>query len=195
MSEMSTWSRPAGAGEAKDEEERYWAHAWTISMDALARVSVAAAAATAEAQLRQDSAGALVGPFADWVFIDLLGARWARAVAARDPDPALAGLLLAVSAPECPLITSAMQRGTPVVAPSAEHDDESLLGQLPGGRTVIGAIGACSAATAPVMNAGTARGAITIVRGAGRPAVGFVELGVLAQIGELTNAAVERLAS
>jgi hypothetical protein len=104
-----------------------WASAWTIAVDALARASVAAAAATAEAQLRQDSASALAGSFADWVFVDLLGRRWARAVAARQPDPA--------------------------------------------------------------------HGAVTIVRGSGRPGIGFVELGVLAQIGELTNAAMQRLTS
>jgi hypothetical protein len=194
MSEMSSWSRPAGAGPVNDERQQDWAHAWTIATDALARVSVAAAAATAEPQLRQDSASALAGPFADWAFVDLLGPRWARAVAARDPDPALADLLLAVTAPECPLITSAMQRCTPVVTPVA-NDDESLLGMLPGGRTVLGAIGARSAAAAPIMNGPTARGAITIVRGPGPPAIGFIELGVLAQISELTNAAVERLAS
>ena len=67
-----------------------WASAWTIAVDALARASVAAAAATAQAQLRQGSASALAGLFADWVFVDLLGRRWARAVAARQPDPALA---------------------------------------------------------------------------------------------------------
>ena len=85
-----------------------------------------------------------------------------------------------------------MQRCAPVVAPAAD-DDESLLGTLPSGRPVIGAIGACPAAAAPIVSWGTARGAITIVRGAGSRAISFVELGVLSQIGELTNAAVNRL--
>jgi hypothetical protein len=197
MSEMSGWSRLAGAEAGHDEQEQDWAHAWTVATDALAEVSVAAAAATAEAQLRQDSASALVGPFADWAFVDLLRPPWARAVAARDPDPELAGLLLAVTASECPLITSAMQRCTPVVT-AVTDDDEPLLGTLPGGRTVLGVLDvldACFAAAAPIMNGPDARGAITIVRSAGHPGIGFVELGVLAQIGDLTNAAVERLAS
>jgi hypothetical protein len=194
MSEMSGWSRLAGAEPGHDEPEQDWAHAWTVAMDALAGVSVAAVAATAEAQLRQDSATALAGPFADWAFVDLLRPPWARAVAARDPDPELAGLLLAVTASDCPLITSAMQRGTPVVT-AVTDDDEPLLGTLPGGRTVLGALDACSAAAAPIMNGPDARGAITIVRSAGHPGIGFVELGFLAQIGDLTNAAVERLAS
>jgi len=194
MSEMRGWSGPARAEAAHDEQEQAWAHAWTVAMDALAEVSLVAAAATAEAQLRQDSASALAGPFADWAFVDLLCPPWARAVAARDPDPELAGLLLAVTAPECSLIRSAMQRCTPVLTAVAD-EDEPLLGRLPGGRPVLGALDACSAAAAPIMNGPTARGAITIVRRAGHPGIGFVELGVLAQIGDLTNAAVERLAS
>ena len=59
---MSGWSCLAGAEAGHDEPEQDWAHAWTVAMDALAGVSVAAAAATAEAQLRQDSASALAEP-------------------------------------------------------------------------------------------------------------------------------------
>jgi hypothetical protein len=44
-----------------------------------------------------------------------------------------------------------------------------------------------------VLNEGVARGAITIVRCADHPDAGFVELGVLSQIADLTNAAVTRL--
>jgi hypothetical protein len=193
MSELGGEPRRARAETLADEGMQDWARAWTIAMDALARVSVAAAATRDEAQLQAEGASALVGPFADWAIFDLLDGRWARAVAAREPDLALADLLLEVTAPECPLITSAMSRCAPVVA--LADDDESLLGRLPGGRTVIGALSACSAATAPIMNQDTPRGAVTIVRGPGRPGIGFVELGVLAQIGDLTNAAVERLAS
>jgi hypothetical protein len=193
MSELSGRPHSVWAETAIGHDTRDWAEVWTIATDTLARVSVAAAAATAEAQLQAETASALAGPFADWAFVDILGRQWERAVAARLPDPGLAGQLLAVTAPECSLIRSVMQRGTQVVTP-VTGDDESLLGRLPGGRTVLGAIGACSAAAAPIMNGPTAHGVITIVRGAGRPGISFVELGVLTQIGELTNAAVERLA-
>jgi hypothetical protein len=159
-------------------------------MDALARVSVAAAAATTEEQLRADSADALAGSFADWAFVDLDGSRPVRAVAARHPDLALAALLAGMSAEECPLIASAMWRAAPVVT---GLDDESLLGLLPGGRPVATTLGARSAAVAPVLNDGAARGAITIVRCTDHPDAGFVELGVLSQIADLTNAAVTRL--
>jgi len=112
-------------------------------------------------------------------------------VAARHPDPPLAALLAAVRRDECPLITAAMGRGAPVLA--APPDDESLLGRLPGGRPVIGVLGASSAAAAPLMSRGAARGAITIVRCAGSPGVSFVDLGVLSQIADLTGAALTRL--
>jgi hypothetical protein len=173
-----------------DEGDPEWIRTWTIAMDALARVSVAAAAATTEQQLQADSADALAGSFADWAFVDLDGSRPTRAVAARHPDLALAALLADVPAHECPLIASAMRRCAPVVT---GLDDESLLGRLAGGRPVATTLGAHSAAVAPVLNEGAARGAITIVRGADQPDVGFVELGVLSQIAELTNAAVTRL--
>jgi sigma-B regulation protein RsbU (phosphoserine phosphatase) len=159
-------------------------------MDALARVSVAAAAATTEEELQADSADALAGSFADWAFVDLDGSRPTRTVAAGQPDLALAALLADVPAHECPLIASAMSRCAPVVT---GLDDESMLGRLPGGSPVVTAIGAHSAAVAPVLNEGVARGAITIVRCADHPDAGFVELGVLSQIADLTNAAVTRL--
>ncbi len=160
-------------------------------MDALARVSVAAAAAITEEELQADSADALAGSFADWAFVDLDGSRPTRTVAAGHPDLALATLLADVPAHECPLIASAMSRCAPVV--TGLDDDESMLGRLPGGSPVVTAIGAHSAAVAPVLNEGVARGAITIVRCADHPDAGFVELGVLSQIADLTNAAVTRL--
>jgi hypothetical protein len=160
-------------------------------MDALARASVAAAAATAGEQLRAQTADALAGPFADWAFADLGdGPPW-RAVAARRPDPRLAALLTAVGRAECPLITSALEHGAPLLASPVEG--ESLLGRLPDGRPVIGVLGAHSAVVAPLISEGSARGAITIVRCVGSPAAGFVDLGVLSQIADLTCAAVTRL--
>jgi hypothetical protein len=142
--------------------------------------------------LQADSAEALAGSFADWAFVDLDGSHPTRAVAGRHPDPELAALLTQVSLEQCSLITSAMQRRAPVVAAAG---DDSLLGRLPGGRGVAPALGANSAAVAPVVEEGEAHGAITIVRCADSPDVGFVELGVLSQIADLTNAAVTRLGS
>ena len=168
-----------------------WVRTWTIAMDALARASVAAAAATAGEQLRAQTADALAGPFADWAFADLGdGPPW-RAVAARRPDPRLAALLTAVGRAECPLITSALEHGAPLLASPVEG--ESLLGRLPDGRPVIGVLGAHSAVVAPLISEGSARGAITIVRCVGSPAAGFVDLGVLSQIADLICAAVTRL--
>ena len=168
-----------------------WVRTWTIAMDALARASVAAAAATAGERLRAQTADALAGPFADWAFVDLGdGPPW-RAVAARRPDPRLATVLTAVGWAECPLITSALEHGAPLLASPVEG--ESLLGRLPDGRPVIGVLGAHSAVVAPLISEGSARGAITIVRCVGSPAAGFVDLGVLSQIADLTCAAVTRL--
>jgi hypothetical protein len=168
-----------------------WVRTWTIAMDALARASVAAAAATAGEQLRAQTADALAGPFADWAFVDLGdGPPW-RAVAARRPDPRLAPALTAAGRAECPLITSALQYRAPLLASPVEG--ESLLGRLPDGRPVIGVLGAHSAVVAPLVSEGCTRGAITIVRCAGSPAPGFVDLGVLSQIADLTCAAATRL--
>jgi len=96
-----------------------WVRTWTIAMDALARASVAAAAATAGEQLRAQTADALAGPFADWAFVDLGdGPPW-RAVAARRPDPWLTDVLSAVGRAECPLVTSALEHGAPLLAAPA----------------------------------------------------------------------------
>jgi hypothetical protein len=168
-----------------------WVRAWTIAMDALARASVAAAAATAGEQLPAQTADALVGPFADWAFVDLGGAPPGRAVAARQPDLGLAAVLTAAGRAACPLVTSAMRHCAPQLAALA--DDESLLGRLPDGRPVTGVLGAHSAAVAPLVSDGIARGTITIVRCAGSSDAGFVDLGVLSQIADLTRAAVTRL--
>ena len=168
-----------------------WVRTWTIAMDALARASVAAAAATAGERLRAQTADALAGPFADWAFVDLGdGPPW-RAVAARRTDPRLATVLTAVGWAECPLITSALQHRAPLLASPMEGD--SLLGRLPDGRAVIDVLGAHSAVAAPLVSEGSASGAITIVRCAGSPAAGFVDLGVLSQVADLTCAAVTRL--
>ena len=168
-----------------------WVRTWTIAMDALARASVAAAAATAGERLRAQTADALAGPFADWAFVDLGDGPPRRAVAARRPDPRLATVLTAVGWAECPLITSALQHRAPLLASPVEGD--SLLGRLPDGRAVIDVLGAHSAVAAPLVSEGSARGAITIVRCAGSPAASFVDLGVLSQITDLTCAAVARL--
>jgi hypothetical protein len=172
------------------DDDSGWQRRWTIATDALARASIAAAAATTVSQLGADCADALVGSFADWALVDWGSGRPARAVAADRPDPALADLLAEVSAEECPLIRSAMRRCAPLVAAAA--DDDSL-GRLPCGRQVTGALGASSAAVAPVVSQGVARGAVTIVRCPGSPGVAFVELGVLSQIADLAGAAGRRL--
>jgi hypothetical protein len=190
MNEPHGYPQAAWPADSADSGDPEWIRTWTIAMDALARVSVAAAAATSRHQLQADSAEALAGSFADWAFVDLDGSHPTRAVAARHPDPALAALLTEVSLEESPLIASAMQRCAPVVTAA---DGGSLLGRLPGGREVAPALGVNSAAVAPVVDEGEARGAITIVRCADSPDVGFVELGVLSQIADLTNAAVTRL--
>jgi hypothetical protein len=172
------------------DDDRGWPRRWTIATDALARASVAAAAATTVNQLRADCARALVGSFADWALVDWGGGRPARMVAAHRPDRALAALVAQVSAEECPLIRSAMQRCAPLVAATAGGES---LGRLPCGRQVIGALGASSAAVAPVVSQGVARGAVTIVRRSGSPGIAFVELGVLSQIADLASAAGHRL--
>jgi hypothetical protein len=92
------------------------AAAWAVGLDTLARASSVAVTATDGRGLRTGLAHAITGPFADWVFVDALGAAgtW-RAVAARHSDPGLAGQLLGIRLETCPLIWSAIQRRTPVV--------------------------------------------------------------------------------
>jgi GAF domain-containing protein len=166
--------------------------AWAVGLDTLARASAVAVTATDERGLRTGMAHAITGPFADWVFVDVLGAGGAwRAVAARHPDPDLAAELLGIRLESCPLIWSAIQRRTPVVC--APIGEAAALGELPGGTQVTDGLGARSAAVGPIVAAGGVCGAITAVRCGGQPSLGFRELGVLSQIGELTGAATDRL--
>lgn len=168
------------------------ASAWAVGVDTLARASSVAVTAADEPGLQDDMAHAITGLFADWVLVDL---RWAgrahRAIAARHPQPGLAGQLQGVPLETCPLIRSAVDRCTPVVC--APIEDELLLGALPGGETVARALGARSAASGPIVAAAGVRGAITVVRVGSRPPLGFRELGILAQIAELTGAATDRM--
>ena len=158
----------------------------------MASASSVAVTATDERGLRTGLAHAITGPFADWVFVDVLGAAGAwRAVAARHPDPGLAGELLRIRLETCPLIWSAIQRRTPVVC--APIDEATVLGELPSGGPVADGLDARSAAVGPIVAAAGVCGAITVVRCGTQPALGFRELGILSQIGELTGAAADRL--
>jgi GAF domain-containing protein len=168
------------------------AAAWAVGLDTLARASAVAVIATDERGLRTGLAHAITGPFADWVFVDVLGAGGAwRAVAARHPDPDLAADLLGIRLETCPLIWSAIQRRTPVVC--APIGEAAVLGELPGGAQVTDGLGARSAAVGPIVAAAGVCGAITTVRCGEQPPLGFRELGILSQIGELTGAATDRL--
>ena len=166
--------------------------AWAVGLDTLARASSVAVTATDERGLRTGLAHAIAGPFADWVFVDVLdaGGAW-RAVAARDPHPGLAGQLLGIRLETCPLIWSAIQRRTPVVC--APIDEAAVLGELPGGGPVADGLDARSAAVGPIVAADGVCGAITVVRCGMHAPLGFRELGILSQIGELTGAAADRL--
>ena len=168
------------------------AAAWAVGLDTLARASAVAVTATDELGLRTDLAYAIAGPFADWVFVDVLGGggSW-RAVAARHPDPGLAAELLGIRLETCPLIWSAIQRRTPLVC--APIGEAAVLGELPGGPPVADGLGARSAAVGPIVAAAGVCGAITTVRCEEQPPLGFRELGILSQIGELTGAATDRL--
>jgi GAF domain-containing protein len=166
--------------------------AWAVGLDTLARASSVAVTATDERGLRTGLAQAIAGPFADWVFVDVLdaGGAW-RAVAARYPDPGLAGQLLGIPLETCPLIWSAIQRRTPVVC--VPIDEATGLGELPGGGPVAKGLDARSAAVGPIVAAGGVCGAITVVRCGTQTPLGFRELGILSQIGELTGAAADRV--
>jgi GAF domain-containing protein len=166
--------------------------AWTVGLDTLAKASSVAVTATDERGLRANLAEAIAGPFADWVFVDVLDADRAwRAVAARYPDPGLTGQLLGIPLETCPLIWSAIQRRTPVVC--VPIDEATGLGELPGGGLVADGLDARSAAVGPIVGAGGVCGAITVVRCGTQAPLGFRELGILSQIGELTGAAADRL--
>ncbi len=168
--------------------------AWTVGMDTLVKASAVAAAATNQAELQERTARAIAGPFADWAMVDLLGQTQARSVAtarSTDPDPALVDSLRALSPASCPVISSAIRRGTPVV--HASIDDAMLLGALPGGTPVARALDAGSVAVGPIFTPGGSCGAITVVRCIGRPYLGFRELGVLSQMAELAAVAAGRL--
>ncbi|HEY5985490.1 MAG TPA: hypothetical protein VIV12_03760, partial [Streptosporangiaceae bacterium] len=144
------------------------------------------------AELQERTADAIAGPFADWAMVDLFGESQPRSVAAARPaDLVLVDSLRALSPATCPVISSAIRRGTPVV--HASIDDVTLLGTLPGGTPVAWAIDAGSVAVGPIVAPGGSGGAITIVRCADRPYLGFRELAVLTQIAELTAAAADRL--
>ena len=166
--------------------------AWAVGLDTLARASSVAVTATDERGLRTGLAHAITGPFADWVFVDVLGSSGAwRAVAARHPDPSLAWQLLRIRLETCPLIWSAIQRRTPLVC--APIDEATVLGELPGGGPVADGLDARSAAVGPIVAADGVCGAITVVRCGPHPPLGFRELGILSQIGELTGAAADRV--
>jgi hypothetical protein len=190
MEGTNGWPATAWPADFAGHDGRGWQRRWTIATDALARASMAAAAAITVSQLGADCADALVESFADWALVDWGSGRPARAVAAHRPDPVLADLLAEVSAGDCPLIRSAMQRCAPLVAAAA---DDGSLGRLPSGRHATGALGASWAAVAPVVSHGVARGAVTIVRCPASPGIAFVELGVLAQIADLASVAGHRL--
>jgi GAF domain-containing protein len=165
---------------------------WAVAFDTFARASRAAAAAVAEQGLQESMAAALTGRFADWAFVDLLrGAQSRRAVACPVPDTPLIAALAGLPLHDCPLARSVVQRRTPLVY--ATVDDPSLLGSLPDGRPVAGALHARSAAAGPVITAHGPCGAITIVRCTGKPYVSFGELQILSEIAELAGAAVDRL--
>jgi GAF domain-containing protein len=168
------------------------AAAWAVGLDTLARASAVAVTATDELGLRTGLAYAIAGPFADWVFVDVLGAggSW-RAVAARHPDPDLAAELLGIRLETCPLIWSAIRRRTPLVC--APIGEAAVLGEFPGGAQVTDGLGARSAAVGPIVAAAGVCGAITTIRCGEQPPLGFRELGILSQIGELTGAATDRL--
>ena len=168
------------------------AAAWAVGLDTLARASSVAVTVADERGLRTGLAQAIAGPFADWVFVDVLdaGGAW-RAVAARHPDPGLAGQLLGIRLETCPLIWSAIQRRTPVVC--VPIDEAAGLGELPGGDPVAEGLDARSAAVGPIVAADGVCGAITVVRCGPQAPLGFRELGILSQIGELTGAAAGRL--
>ena len=168
------------------------ASVWTLAVETMAKAAAVAAAATREEDLRQGTAAALCGSFADWVFVGLIGRDAPqRAVAGCGADPALSGLLAGMPLGAAPLIRSAIQRRTPVI--EAPVGNQWLLGSLPGGDPVAGAVGAHSAAAGPIVADGDACGAITIVRSAARPYVRFVELGFLSYIAELAGIAAKRL--
>ena len=168
------------------------AAAWAVGLDTLARASAVAVTATDERRLRTDLAHAITGPFADWVFVNVLdaGGAW-RAVAARHPSFGLTGQLRGIRLETCPLIWSAIQRRTPEVC--APIGEAAALGELPAGEPVAAALDARSAAVGPIVAAGGVCGAITVVRCGEHPRLGFRELGIVAQIGELAGAAADRL--
>lgn len=191
MSDHSVWQAWAPGTAGASDPVGHMA-AWTVGMDTLVQASTVAAGATSPAELQERTAHAIAGPFADWAMVDLFGHAQARSVAAaRHTDPALVESLRALTPASCPVISSAIRRGTPVV--HASIDDTMLLGSLPGGTPVARAIDAGSVAVGPISTPGGTCGAITVVRCADRPYLGFRELGVLSQIAELTAAAAERL--
>lgn len=170
--------------------------AWTTATDALARASVTAAAASLE-QLRAGSADSLAGAFADWVLVDLEGCEPARSVAsARRANPVLAVQLTRLRPEDCPLISSARRRGRPVLAAAADIPARASLGDLAAGQPAAGILRVSSAGAAPVFSRDVSLrviGAITIVRCSGNPDFGFMELGILSQVADLTGTAASRL--
>lgn len=166
--------------------------AWTVAMDALAGAGRVAGAATAERSLQDETAQVLTAGFADWAFVDLLaGEPDGRSVAASRPDRQLAAALARMSVRDCPLAMAAISRRTPVIRASVSEAAD--LGVLPDGRRVLDALRARSYAVGPIIGAGQALGAISIVRCAAKPCVSFRDLGILSQIADLVSAASQRM--
>jgi len=151
--------------------------------------------AASEQELRAATAQALIGGFADWAIVDLSSPEpEARSVAGQESGPRAAAAqaaLAALPARSCPIIVSAMAQQTPLV--QAVVADPAELGVLPDGRPVGEIIDAGSCAVVPVTVDGVARGAITIVRSRSGPKITFLELSVLAHIGDLAAGAITRL--
>jgi hypothetical protein len=68
-----------------------------------------------------------------------------------------------------------------------------MLGELPSGGPVADGPDARSAAVGPIVAATGVCGAITVVRCGTQSPLGFRELGILSQMGELTGAAADHL--
>ncbi|MGH3326630.1 MAG: GAF domain-containing protein [Streptomycetales bacterium] len=128
-------------------------------------------------------AGRLADDFADWVIIDCLRGRASlvrTGVAGR--QEALRGKLAGLDPDANLLARLVVQTGEPLLR--AHLDDLTLLGALPDGRTVLGAIGAGSVLAVPISHGERLVGALCAVRAAGR---GYFTLTDQRTLGELAG--------
>lgn len=124
---------------------------------------------------------------ADWVIIDVVGARgMSRAVVAGPDGPATAAITRQITG-AAPAHNEVLTTGEAVLDPVIQ--DEAALGTA-GGRPVLGVLGAGSVLSVPLRTGERTDGVLTLVRSPDQPAFSLSDRGLFEDIGEQIAIAV-----